>query len=202
MGPGKQGVTRAGPWAKGFAQGGAKSGAGMQAGRYGAGMAMLALLVLAGCGDKTPNLMNLRSETRGPDEFGILPTKPLELPQDFAALPTPVPGGASRTDPTPQADAIAALGGRPAGGGGGAADGAMLSYATRLGVAPGIRATLADEDLAFRSANPGRPLERLFNITVYYRAYREQSLDQYGELAKWRARGLRTSSAPPSREAK
>lgn len=163
------------------------------------GALALMLVALSACdrGGK-PQLMNLRSETRGPDEFGILPTKPLELPTDFAALPPPTPGGASRTDPTPQADAIAALGGNPAVlARGGGADGAMVAQATRMGVAPGIRSQLAAEDLEFRRRNNGRVLERLFNVTVYFKAYRPQALDQQAELGRWRQRGLRTNSAPP-----
>lgn len=170
------------------------------------GAVFLALMLCACARDRAPQLMNLRSETRGPDEFGILPTKPLELPEDFAALPEPSPGEPSRTDPTPHADAIVALGGNPAALARGdvavgAADAAMLAVATRFGVAPDIRGQLAAEDLEFRRRNTGRPLERLFNVTVYYKAYQSQSLDQHGELAKWRARGLRTNSAPPDPEA-
>lgn len=166
------------------------------------GAVLLALMLGACAGGKPPELMNLRSETRGPDEFGILPTKPLELPEDFASLPEPTPGGPSRTDPTPQADAIVALGGNPAVlTRGGAADGAILATATRFGVAPDIRTQLADEDLEFRRQNNGRLLERLFNITVYYKAYKSQSLDQHAELARWRQRGVRTNSAPPDPQA-
>ena len=176
----------------------------MRAGLGKIAAATLLMAALAACeGGRPPQLMNLRSETRGPDEFGILPTKPLELPQDYAALPPPTPGGPSRTDPTPQADAIAALGGN-AGvlARGGAGDGAIVAQATRFGVAPDIRAALADEDLEYRRRNNGRVLERLFNVTVYYKAYRPQSLDQQAELAKWRQRGVRTNSAPPGPQGK
>lgn len=167
--------------------------------RIGMAGLLAAVLLLAACdGKRPPNLMNLRSATRGPDEFGILPTKPLQMPDDLAALPEPVPGGANLTDPTPQADAIAALGGdaavtaRPAAG-----DGAILATATRFGVAADIRTTLAAEDVAYRRKHNGRLLERLFAITVYYRAYLPMSLDQEKELARWRAAGIRTVSAPP-----
>ena len=34
-------------------------------------------------------------------------------------------------------------------------------------------------------------------MNVYYRAYEIQSLDQVRELERWRARGVRTESAPP-----
>ena len=157
-----------------------------------------AVLALAGCGSRAPNLMNLRSATRGPDEFGIIPTKPLQMPDDLTALPEPAPGGASLTDPTPQADAIAALGGNPAVlARASAGDAAILAAATRFGVTPDIRASLAAEDLEYRRKHTGRPLERLFAITVYYRAYLPMSLDQQAELARWRAAGIRTPSAPP-----
>ena len=44
-----------------------------------------------------------------PDEFSVLTKRPLELPQDFTALPVPEPGKISSRDPNPQADARAAL---------------------------------------------------------------------------------------------
>ena len=160
---------------------------------------VMAAVALAGCdGSRAPNLMNLRSATRGPDEFGIIPTKPLQMPDDLTALPEPVPGGASLTDPTPKADAIAALGGNPAVlARAPSGDAAVLAAATRFGVTPDIRAALAAEDLEYRRKHTGRPLERLFAITVYYRAYLPMSLDQQAELARWRAAGIRTPSAPP-----
>ncbi len=160
-----------------------------------------AILVLVGCGgDRDPSLMNLRSNSQGPDEFGILPPKPLDMPEDLAALPEPTPGGANRTDPTPLEDAVVALGGKA-----GATDGipsrdaALYAHAARFGVAADIRSTLAAEDLEFRRDNNGRVLERLFDVNVYYKAYRKQSLDQHTELAYWRARGLPTPSAPPEK---
>ena len=60
-----------------------------------------------------------------------------------------------------------------------------------------IRDVLAAEDLEFRSRNRGRPLERLFNVNVYYRAYKKQSLDQHVELERWRKAGVRNVGAPP-----
>lgn len=161
-------------------------------------VAIVALLLLGACGnDAEPRLMNLRSK-EGPDEFSILPPKPLQMPESLAALPEPTPGGANRTDPTPEADAIIALGGTP-----GAAtaipaiDSGLYAHASRFGTDGSIRATLAAEDLNWRRDNNGRILERLFHTNVYYRAYRKMTLDQYGELAYWRRRGLATPSAPP-----
>ncbi|NEX46767.1 DUF3035 domain-containing protein [Rhodobacter sp. ETT8] len=160
-------------------------------------LAVTCAALLAGCGNgsDTPQLMNIRSTTAGPDEFGILPPKPLEMPTDLAQLPEPTPGGTNRTDPTPEADAILALGGRPGAGAG--LDGGLLAHAGRYGVASGIRQTVAAEDLQWRRDNNGRVLERLFNVNVYYRAYENQSLDQHAELWRWRQRGVRTPSAPP-----
>jgi hypothetical protein len=166
-------------------------------------VSVVALVALSACSrsDDVPKLMNIRSATQGPDEFAILPPKPLEMPEDIAALPEPTPGGTNRTDPTPNADAIAALGGtlRPAGGVP-ASDSALYAHAARYGVTTGIRETLAAEDLDFRRQNDGRLLERIFAVNVYYRAYQDQSLDQQAELWRWRNAGARTPSAPPPRE--
>lgn len=163
-----------------------------------AGLVALAF-VLAGCGGpENPQLMNLRSDGEGPDEFAILPPKALELPEDLTALPEPTPGGENLTDPRPLDDAIVALGGRPntatsipAG------DSALYAHAARFGVQAGIRDQLAAEDLEWRRKNNGRFLERLLAVNVYYDAYRRQSLDQQAELARWRRAGVGNPSAPP-----
>lgn len=166
--------------------------------------AKLALMVVIGMtltacgGNKVPNLINLRSDTNGPDEFGILPVKALEMPSDVASLPEPTPNGTNRVDPTPMTDAVAALGGN-ANFGGAKADGAIVTYAARNGVSENIRAELADSDLDFRRRNDGLLLERLFKNTVYFKAYRRQALDQQAELARWRAAGIATPSAPPAK---
>lgn len=165
--------------------------------------AFLAASVLSGCGgrDKEPDLITFRSKSRSPDEFAILPTKPLILPEDLAALPEPTPGGANLTDPTPEADAVAALGGNPealvVGDKVAAANGALLAHAGRFGREAGIRSTLAAEDLEWRRKNDGRLLERIFDVTVYFRAYRDMSLNQYDVLEYWRAKGVQTVGAPP-----
>jgi hypothetical protein len=155
--------------------------------------------LLSACGSTNtePRLMNLRSGPDGPDEFAILPPKALENPTDMTALPEPTPGGGNRTDQTPQADAIAALGGKPGAGGGTAGDGALITYASRAGVTPDIRAELAQEDLQFRQNNQGRPLERLLGVPTYFRVYGGNALNTYDELARWRAAGVATPTAPP-----
>lgn len=174
----------------------------MTAARLVLALAGASLLTVAGCSgwrDKPPQLMNLRSTTNGPDEFSIVPPKPLEMPEDLAALPEPTLGGENRTDPRPKDDAVLALGGTPrtASAAVPASDGALLAYAARGGIAADIRPTLAVEDVEHRRKNNGRILERLFGTNVYYRAYRKQSLDQQLELERWRAAGAGTPSAPP-----
>ncbi|MBM2574803.1 DUF3035 domain-containing protein [Jannaschia sp. Os4] len=156
--------------------------------------AAILLTVLAACSDADPRLMNVGTSSRAPDEFSILPTKPLEAPDDFSALPPPTPGGSNRTDPQPEAEAILALGGNPDAGAGG---GALVAAASRFGVSPNIRATLAAEDLDFRRKNDGRLLERIFDVNVYFRAYAPLALDQEAELARLRRLGVRTVAAPP-----
>lgn len=158
----------------------------------------VALAMVAGCAGDRPELLNLRYTGTGPDEFAVLPGKPLQTPPSYGDLPAPTPGAANRTDPTPEADAVAALGGNPGlTTGGGVRDPALVNRVGRFGAQGGIRQQLAAEDLAFRRQNDGRVLERIFNVNVYYKAYRRQSLDQYRELERLRAAGVRTPAAPP-----
>lgn len=164
------------------------------------GGAMAALLALSACSRGEPDLITDKSNSRSPDEFSIVPSKPLTMPEDVAALPAPTPGGSNRTDPTPEADAIVALGGKaealvPAKIS--SSNAGLVNYAARFGTDPTIRTTLQSEDLQFRSSNRGRPLQRWFNLTVYYDAYSDMSLDKYAELAKWRKLGVQTEGAPP-----
>lgn len=159
------------------------------------GMVCAALALSACDRNKQPQLLNVKSNQEGgPDEFAVLPNKPLTLPEDYAALPEPTKGGTNRTDVTPLEDAVVALGGNPNAG---ISDGGLVNYASRYGVTPNIRTALATEDLEFRRKNDGRLLERLFNVNVYFKAYRKQSLDQYAELERLRRLGVRTNSAPP-----
>jgi hypothetical protein len=170
------------------------------------GIAICAVLALPACGNifggekKDPKLLNIRSASRSPDEFTVLPTKPLQLPDDLMSLPEPTPGGENITDPTPEADAVAALGGNPAAlkrTGIAAGNGGLVSYASRFGVSGDVRSQLAAEDLEYRRKNDGRLLERLFSVNVYYKAYKPMSLDKYETLEFWRKAGVRTVGAPP-----
>ena len=145
-------------------------------------LAGLLALTVSACERDNPKLFNIRKADRTPDEFSILPTRPLETPPDLAVLPTPTPGGGNRSDRLPEAEAI---------------DRALIGTAGRYGVDPAIRGQLAAEDLDFRRANDGRLLERVFNVNVYFKAYESQSLDQYAELYRLRRAGVRTVAAPP-----
>jgi hypothetical protein len=154
------------------------------------------LLSLAACGGGGGNLYNLNRGTDGPDEFSVLPTKPIEMPEDLAALPPPTPGGANRVDPTPEADAFAALGGNAEvltrGG-----DPRIVNYASRYGVDPGIRQELAAADAAYREGQGPRLLERAAGVSTYYRVYESFALNAEAELARFRRAGVRTPTAPP-----
>jgi len=166
---------------------------------------IVAAMAVSACSKKgedgAPLLMNIKSSPDGtPDEFAILPNKPIEMPGDLAKLPEPTPGGANLVDPTPEADAVAALGGNPRLLGREtvpASDGGVVTYASRFGVSPDIRQQLRTDDVQFRRSNRGRVLERAFGVNSYFRAYNRMTLDQYAELARLRRLGVRTVSAPP-----
>lgn len=163
--------------------------------------ALLALgLALAACARGEPNLMRIDRGGNSPDEFAILPGKPVEIPENLAALPPPAPpGSGSRTDPTPEQDAVAALGGNPArmrrDGQAPASD--LMASAGRFGTDGNIRADLAVEDAEFRRRNRGRLLERWVGLTTYFDAYQRSDLNQHAEQERVRGAGVRSSGAPP-----
>jgi len=158
-------------------------------------LAVVALMSLAACGGQRA-LHDLRAAGGGPDEFSVQPGAPLEIPENLSVLPVPTPGGSNLADATPNADAIAALGGRAsalqAGGGIPASEAALVTQAGRFGVAIGIRAQLAEEDAAFR-----RRKSRGWFGGGYFRAYADTALDAYAELRRFRALGVQVPTAPP-----
>ncbi|RKF16187.1 DUF3035 domain-containing protein [Roseovarius spongiae] len=164
-------------------------------------MVMAIGLTLSACGSGDDlRLRRFKNTGNGPDEFTVLPTKPLQAPESYNSLPPPNPGGANLVDPNPEAEGVAALGGNPAAltpHGVGAADGALLNRARRYGVTGGIRQTLAREDLEVRKRH-GRV--NIFNIGPnddYTDAYKRQWLDAQRELRRLRAMGVGVPSAPP-----
>ena len=163
---------------------------------------MAAATALGAC-SSDPKLNNLKAGRSGPDEFSILPTRSLSMPPDLAVLPAPTPGGSNITDPNPQGDAVAALGGNPErlrDQGIGAADQALVAQATRTGMDPTIRQTLATEDARWRSRNGPRLLERVFGSSVYQRAYAPMALDGVEEQLRWQKAGAVSSTSPAPRE--
>ena len=159
---------------------------------------VLALILVTACGNTDRPLRDLRSAGGGPDEFAVIPADPLVIPQT-AALPTPTPGGINRADPTPNADAISALGGSIAAQsavGVPAGDAALVAQASRYGVAPNIRAELAAADAArldrARRSNLFNPLGR----DRYFPAYARQALDASAELARLASLGIAVPQVP------
>lgn len=160
----------------------------------------LTAIALAACSSGERPLHDMRSTTGGPDEFSIMPVAPLEMPATMT-LPTPTPGGSNITDPTPKADAIVALGGNPAAvnaGGIPASDAALVARANRNGTQADIRGVLAAEDAKFRAGKKRLGFLSILSRDRYFKAYARQALDAYAELARFRAAGVATPTAPPA----
>lgn len=160
------------------------------------------ILGLAACANRDEDfaLTRIKHTGNGPDEFSILPGKPLQAPEDVDTLPPPTPGGTNLTDRNPRADGIAALGGNPGAlvaSGVSSADGALLSHARRYGVSPGIRQTLRVEDEALRRRHGRVNILRIAATSDYDNAYRREWLDSYGEYYRLRRAGITVPAAPP-----
>lgn len=157
---------------------------------------------LAGCARKP--LHDLRNNSEGPDEFMVLPVKPLTAPTDYDVLPAPTPGGSNLVDQNPGADAIAALGGRAsaatASGGVPSSDGALVASASRYGVPSNTRATLAAEDAEFRRRQGRMTSIKLFPVDRYSQIYRREIMNAYDANTAFRRAGVETPTAPPANE--
>jgi hypothetical protein len=171
-------------------------------GRITATMALLA--AVAGCGgdprtDDSPDLVErvVANAYEAPEEFAVVPKKPLVMPSDMTALPPPSAPGTSRSEPDPRGDALAALGGRPGGRGTGGADRALLAAAGAQNARPDIRAVLAAEDARFRDRNKGLVLDRMFGVFTEGDRYAQYKLDAEAELLRLRARGVWVPQLPP-----
>lgn len=166
------------------------------------GLVIGAFLVLAACGGRERDfaLTEFRGTREGPDEFAVLPSKPLETPTDYAALPAPTPGGANRTDQNPLADGVAAFGGNPtvlAASGIPSSDAGFVSHTSRYGTDPTIRQTLAAEDEKFRLNRWRLNRWKIDKRDLYNEVYKRDWLNAYAELRRLRARGVITPTAPP-----
>ncbi|WP_181164471.1 DUF3035 domain-containing protein [Amaricoccus solimangrovi] len=131
-----------------------------------------------------------------PDEFMVLPTRPLEMPRNLASLPPPTPGAPNRVDIDPREEAVASLTGKDTAAAGTAGAAALIARAGP--VDPNIRARLAQEDVVFREENRGKLLPRLFARDPNDVTYRAVTLDAPAEFERMRARGVGVPAAPPS----
>lgn len=157
-------------------------------------------LAVAGCAGKDSGIRILSSSGDGPDEFRIVPSKPLSAPENYAELPAPTPGGENLTDVDPVGDAVAALGGKRSATQGDAvssADAAMVNYAARKGLQSDIREVTAAEDADFRKRRGRFSNIRIVPTDRYNKIYDDEHLDQYREQRRWRLSGAKTPAAPP-----
>jgi hypothetical protein len=170
--------------------------------RTGVGIIILAVaVVLSGCAND--GLRDLGSESIGPEEFMVLPVKPLTAPSDYTVLPPPTPGGSNLIDPTPKAEGVTALGGSAAALQAQvvpASDGALVAQASRYGVPSNVRQSLAEEDAEFRKRQARLSNFRLFPVDRYEQAYRRQAIDPFAETSRFRNSGFATPTAPPAGE--
>jgi len=169
---------------------------------WGAVVAVLVAGGLSGCANK--GLRDLRTNSAGPDEFLVMPVKPLSQPASYRDLPTPTPGGTNLVDTNPRADAVVALGGRASAlnpdGGIPGADGALVTAASRYGVSSDIRLSLAESDAEFRKKKGRFANVKLFRVDRYNQAYRFEALSAYDEEWRFRNAGIATPTAPPRDE--
>lgn len=167
----------------------------MRLGWSGGGVALMAaVMLLSACAGGLRGTLRESGVIQTPDEFMVLPTKPLEMPPDLGALPPPAPGGANRADLDPEIEAVAALTGRAAPAG----TASSAALVARTGPAdPGIRPTLAAEDATFRRENRGRLFERWFGRDQERIVYGDITLDSDAEFDRQRAAGRRVPAAPP-----
>lgn len=162
---------------------------------------LIGVVAASGCAQK--QLRDIRATSTGPDEFLILPPKPLTPPADYAGLPTPTPGGSNLTDANPQSDAIAALGGKPSalvpGQSIPASEAGLVTASSRYGVEANVRQTLAAEDAAFlkRKRRGGRI--KIVPVDRYEQIYSRQTLEPFAVNEAFRRAGVATPSAPPTR---
>lgn len=158
---------------------------------------MLMTLALGGCANQ--GLHDLRRNNNGPDEFLVLPKKPLQQPESYAALPAPTPGQSNRTDVYPLQEAVIAVGGTPESSLGPvpAGDAALVAAASRYGVAPNIRQVVAQEDAEFRRRKSRLTQYRIVPTDSYNEAYKRQALNQSATAEAWRRAGARTPTFPP-----
>ncbi|MBT3141843.1 DUF3035 domain-containing protein [Phaeobacter gallaeciensis] len=162
-------------------------------------MIVAAALAVSGCSNK--GLRDIRAPGPGPDEFSVLPSKPLTAPRDYAVLPAPTPGGVNLVDPNPVAEAAVALGGRGSAYDGNAvpsSDAALVTASSRYGVPSNTRQALEQEDAEFRKKQGRMTRIRLFPVDRYKQVYKKQTLNASQQADGYRRAGVPTPAAPPT----
>ena len=156
---------------------------------------------LSACNQNSGNgrpLLNLRQSAIAPDEFLVVPQKPLETPGDVTSLPTPVPGAKARVMIDFEDNLLRALGGQPGNSRTIPASDAALISAARAGsgATANIRDIMRAEDQAFREARSGR-IDRLAKKRKAVTIYDPMLLDPVAESARMQAQGVKTPAVPP-----
>ena len=162
-------------------------------------LGVIAVLALAGCAD-VPDLMKFPNKRNTPNEFTVIPSRPLATPPAGAALPVPQSNAVNLATPSPIDSAIVALGGTTAAAnrtGIPASDTALLATTTRYGTEANIRDVLAAEDIDYRRHNRPQVLAYISGTNWYFTAYNAMSLDQRHEMERLRAIGVRVPVSPP-----
>ena len=154
--------------------------------------------ILAACtrgGDG--RVLNLRQSAIAPDEFLVVPQKPLETPSDLTSLPAPEPGATDLVTIDFERNLLEALGGRAVSPTAAPARDAAFVGAVRSsgGSTPDIRTVLREEDQAFREARKGR-LERLAQQRQAVTLYDSMLLDPTAETLRLRALGVKVPALP------
>ena len=153
------------------------------------------LFLLSACSSDDARLRDLYDVGTGPEEFAVLPSKPLTIPSNLKNLPVPDLAAGNLADPTPKRDLIKMLGGSidnsksiPA------KDKNLLKYVSRAGVDTNIREELAKEDRKFLRRMGVLTSVKLFRVDRYNQIYRKMTLSAPKELERWRSLGVRTPS--------
>ena len=161
-------------------------------------LSVLALATFAACGNTDRPLRDLRTSDGGPDEFSVIPAQPLALPETLTLL-APTPGGTNLADPSPKADAIAALGGNRAAqfaGGIPANESGLVAQVSRFGVDTDIRTALAERDAQLRQRKKLSNVFNPLNRDRYFALYAGQALDETFRAFKRAALGLGADDVP------
>ena len=156
---------------------------------------LVSLFLLSACSSDDARLRDLYDVGTGPEEFAVLPSKPLIIPNNLTKLPIPDASAGNLADPTPKRDLIEKLGGsiddtdsiskR---------DKNLLEYVSRAGVDTNIREELAEEDRKFLRRMGVLTSVKLFRVDRYNQIYRKMTLSAPKELERWRSLGVRTPS--------